>query len=198
MTKTVPRIITISGTTGSGKTTIARKLMQLKTDAQMVISYTTRGPRESDLPGEYQYNVPLDYFEQHKDEFLWVVTAHGNIYGTTKASIKEALASSKSWLMILIPPAVELLRNSVKEFVGSDQPVLSFYILSPGEKELQRRLINRKDSVKTIQKRLEEVKRAESYDKLAWESDIPYTFLTNNDPNTGSQKAAQKILKQIL
>jgi serine kinase of HPr protein (carbohydrate metabolism regulator) len=47
--------IVITGTSGSGKSAIARKLCETDTRFQIVRAVTTRAKRDDDLPGTYEY-----------------------------------------------------------------------------------------------------------------------------------------------
>src|SRR5258708_40128250 len=109
----ISKIVTITGASGSGKTSVARELLKIIPSAKLVLSITTRPPRESDLPDEYRTNVPLAEFEKRSqnNEFLWEVEAHGNRYGTLRASVNEALANPYPSLMILIPNVLATLRS---------------------------------------------------------------------------------------
>lgn len=87
------RIITLSGPSAVGKTTIARELLQANPEWKLLISLTTRGPRPSDIPGEYKYNVSMRRFDELEREgkFVWTVCVHGNKYGTLSKLVDDAL-----------------------------------------------------------------------------------------------------------
>ena len=56
-------IVSLTGVTGAGKTTVARNLGYLLGEkATMVESITTRSKRPSDLPDEYQYLFSVEEF----------------------------------------------------------------------------------------------------------------------------------------
>ena len=50
-------ILTITGPSASGKTSLARALRLQIPGAVVLTSVTTRKPRPSDLPGEYKYET---------------------------------------------------------------------------------------------------------------------------------------------
>lgn len=195
-TQKIRNIITVSGVTGSGKTSIVRKFLEMNPDAKMIKSYTSRGSRESDLLGEYEYNVSNEYFKKHKDEFLWTAQAHGNTYGTKLSSILEALLEPVPHVMILVPQVLEFIRGMIIRLSSSEQ-ILSFYILSPDKTELRRRLSARKDDQVATWKRLIDAKNAKENDSMALKSDIPYIFLTNDEPGIGPTLVAQEISEFI-
>lgn len=176
-------ICTVSGASGVGKSTIVKMLLVRKA-AELVKSHTTRPPRTADLPGEYKYDVPAKDFDSAK--FLWVVSVHGNLYGTSRESIQDALGclhgglyvvSPIVRLMILTPDGVEKLR--LKAY-GHEPLVKHFYILSPGEDLIRKRLASRGDDGASIDRR---VKECQKWDRKAIESDTPYIFIQNDGPS---------------
>lgn len=86
------KIISITGPSGVGKTTLARELLRTHPDWGIVVSITTREPRPSDLRGEYRY-ISHEEFEEReaREEFIWAAEVHGIRNGTLFASIDEAL-----------------------------------------------------------------------------------------------------------
>ena len=172
-------IITISGASGAGKTTIEKSLLNKLNNAEVVVSITTRDRRENDNPNEYKYISKLWFRLLDKlGSFLWTVNIHGNWYGTLKSSVKKALKQyDKISLMILVPDRVKNLLDYARER-GSEEFVLSFYILSPSSEILKKRLQDRGDSEFEIAKR---IKDCEKWDAEALASDLPYIFVRNDD-----------------
>jgi guanylate kinase len=191
-----PTICTITGSSGVGKSTIVRKLFSKRSYLRLVKSFTTRMPRESDLFGEYECNVPRENFEANKNWLLWVVEAHGNLYGTRRDSIEEMFTppifgNPSPKFMILTPSAVERLRQYVSTLVKDPEDrVASFYILSPREKELKRRLVARGEDKVSIRKRIKDCRK---WDDEALASGLPYIFLPSIDcdPEPSERAAAQ-------
>lgn len=189
-----PVIITITGASGAGKTTIIKRFLTVRPSAKLITSFTTRSPRPSDILGEYVYNVPEEEFERRKDEFLWVVSAHGNLYGTLKESVLEAFAPSSSTgprLMLLTPAAIPILREYLSGLADCKHRIASFYVLSPSEEELKKRLSARGDDTSSVQKRVDDCR---VWDRAALQHDTPYIFLVNNEPTAGIEKAVQQML----
>ncbi len=54
------KLISFTGVSGSGKSTIVRKLLE-DPAFHIVTSTTTRPPRESDIHGEYEYVSPAEF-----------------------------------------------------------------------------------------------------------------------------------------
>ncbi|MEK7516294.1 MAG: hypothetical protein AAB562_01730 [Patescibacteria group bacterium] len=181
------KIITVTGPSGVGKTTIVCELFAAKPELAFVVSLTSRAPRDSDLPGEYRCSVAEDEFARRSanGEFLWTVDAHGNTYGTLVASVDEALEREQPSLMILVPDRVEFIRRR-----APDQ-VLSFFIVPPQETILRERLARRGESPEVIERRIADCK---AWTDDARSSHIPYTFI-GNDGSVGD--AVRQLLAHL-
>lgn len=175
-------IVTISGASGVGKTTIERGLLNRLANAAVVVSVTTRERRENDNPGEYIYaSRRLFWLLEKLGAFLWTVDVHGNKYGTSKRSVKKALKRYDDIsVMILVPDRVNNLLEYVKEHGGIEGSVISFYIISPHPEILRERLIARGDSKSEIEKRIQECKKWD-LEALSSRSDSSYIFIRNDD-----------------
>lgn len=171
-------ILTLTGASGAGKTTIAKELLEkLPINAQMVPSYTTRKPRDSDLPGEYKYISKLRFwFLKNFRVFLWTVYPHGNSYGTTKRWVTRALRGDDVYIMLLFSDGLMAL-NSFAEKKGYRERIFSFYVIAPPREILRERLQNRGDKKDEVEKRLEDCIR---WDSEAKKSGISYEFVKNN------------------
>ena len=188
------KIVTITGSSGAGKTSIIKRLLAQNSLFKLVTSFTTRTARPSDLPGEYQCEVFAKTFEawNKENKFLWLVSVHNNSYGTLKESVDAALISSAISFMPIVPDVIQPLRDYADTKLTGR--VLSFYILSPPEEELRRRLKLRGEDDATIEKRVSDCKQ---WDEAARNSGIPYIFITNNELDHGVGKAALEILKYL-
>ena len=178
------KIITITGPSGSGKTVIAGELLKRVSNLRLAVSNTTRKPRDSDLEGEYRHNVDPKEFER-KQDFIWVVSAHGNMYGTRFDSLNEALSAENISLMIIVPESVQVLLNY------APGRILPFYILPPKEHALRERLKLRGDDEKTIERRVSDCRK---WNEEAKTSGIPYIFIRND---AALEKAVAQFLAHI-
>ena len=210
-------IVTLSGASGAGKSTIGEWLRKrFGVNLKPIVSYTTREPREADPPGEYAY-VSVEEFERMKQagKFIWFVFVSGNWYGTTFSSLEETkLEPNTIFLMILEPDSVGTLHIHTKKM---GLKIIPFYIISPSVEELRWRLQNRarQERDKKIskmrsqgraemdvwewlkQQRLKDQAALErrlldclNWDERALESKIPYVFIRNDMADLGQQAAA--------
>ncbi len=174
-------ILTLTGASGAGKTTIARELLKkLPINARMVPSYTIskfRKPRPTDLPGEYKHISQFRFWTLRITEsFLWTVYPHGNSYGTTKRWVIRALRDDNTvYIMILTPDAVIKLGDFAEKTGYADQ-IFSYCVLSPSQEILRERLRARGDKEDEIKKRLADCVK---WDSEAKASGVPYEFVKN-------------------
>lgn len=166
-------IVTLSGASGAGKTTLARAILDARSDFSLVISTTTRPPRSSDMAGEYRYIDEDEFFAREgRGEFLWSFAVHGIHVGTIKADLEAALgATDRFFLMLLLPETLPVLMRYAPGRVHS------IYVYISSRKELQRRLEKRGDDAATAVRRIEDCRE---WDKAARASGVPYHFVLND------------------
>ncbi len=148
------KLIVISAPSGSGKTTIARAIMEKYPAMLFSVSATTRTPRPGETNGK-------DYFFLSKEEFQKRVQAedlveweeiYGNFYGTLKSEIDRAL--QRGAIMLFDVDVKGAL--SIKKHYRDDS--LLIFIKPPSFEILRDRLLNRKTEDRaTIQRRLDRV-----------------------------------------
>ena len=140
------KLIVISAPSGTGKTTVVKKLLQQSTNLEASVSFTTRKMRENEKEGLDYFFVSEKTFTNmiKNDDFLEHATVFGNFYGTEKKSVSENLqkgvnvileidwqgalqikSSMPSCVMIfLIPPSKEVLLARLKNRgTDSDQEI---------------------------------------------------------------------------
>ncbi|HZX93690.1 MAG TPA: guanylate kinase [Myxococcales bacterium] len=142
-----PLLLILSAPSGTGKTTLARRLVQAHPGAAFSVSYTTRKPRGSEKEGvEYRF-VSDERFQEMiaAHQFLEWAHVHGHHYGTPRT----ALSASASLVVFDIDvQGGESIKKQHPETVRA-------LILPPSLAELERRLRARStDDAATIRRRL--------------------------------------------
>lgn len=149
----------ITAPSGAGKTSLTKALIQTLTDAQIMVSYTTRTQRPGEENGIHYWFIDAVEFEQmiNDQAFLEYAKVFDHYYGTSRKQVEACLLSGKdAFLTIDWQGATQLSAL----FPG----VVSIYILPPSKELLQQRLEKRgQDSATTIQRRLAEVSREVSH-----------------------------------
>jgi guanylate kinase len=185
----VGRIVTLTGPSGVGKTTLARELLNKNPDWKLVLSLTSRKPRDSDLPGEYRSNVHSDEWRKREQmkEFLWVTSAHGNRYGTLRRCVDVALAAEHISLMLLTPDVIPTLLDY------APGKVIPLFIIPPGDSILRARLEARGDDPATLERRIADCKK---WYLEALASGVPYLYITNSGPIEEAEQIIEELAQR--
>lgn len=171
-------IITISGVSGSGKTSLFEHLLSSGHKYNIVQSVTTRPPRERDYPGEFLH-LSLDEFasREQRGEFLWVTPLiHGIRYGTLRESVDVALVREEKSIMVI---TVDCIKNLIEYVGGNNRNVLGLYVLSPGVETIRKRLQIRGEDEPAIEKRIHDC-RGWYIRALELGAAYPIVYLSNN------------------
>jgi len=88
-------LLILSAPSGTGKTTLARRLCAQHPGAIFSVSYTTRAPRGAEREGVDYHFVDEATFDRMVAEgrFLEWAAVHGHRYGTPRAVLEQAQAS---------------------------------------------------------------------------------------------------------
>ena len=157
----------ISAPSGTGKTTILKRVISELKGVGFSVSHTTRLPRAGELEGKDYYFVKEVVFQamQEQDSFLEYAEVHGNLYGTSKAVIDNLVKEGKDVILdIDVQGAFQVMDK-----VG-DKGVFVF-IAPPSLQDLEKRVTNRgTESESVIATRLknaqEELKSLGQYNYL--------------------------------
>lgn len=144
----------LSAPSGTGKTTMARKLMEIDQHIHWSVSITTREKRKSEREGADYTFVSHEKFKSmvDNDELLEYAEVFGNFYGTPRAQVEEYLNRGEDVIFDIEWQGHRQLVSSAREDVAS------VFILPPTKSELLRRLTLRDtDCAQTISARMEHV-----------------------------------------
>jgi guanylate kinase len=155
----------ISAPSGTGKTTILKKIVAVMEKVAFSVSHTTRAPRSGEQEGGDYFFIDKSTFATIRQQgfFLEWAEVHGNLYGTSSS---EVLAATEQGLDIILDIDVQGARQ-VKEKLG-DKGIFIF-ISPPSLEELEKRLAGRStESESVMATRLanakEEMQSIEQYD----------------------------------
>jgi len=128
----------LSAPSGSGKSTLVNRLRSIVSDLDFSVSYTTRPPRGSEEEGREYHYVDRATFErmQQNDEFLESADVFGNLYGTARQSLTDAVARGKDLLLDIDVQGAAQVRARMPDAV-------SIFLMPPNPEELGRRLRER-------------------------------------------------------
>ena len=149
------KLIVVTGPSGVGKGTLLKKLLQQYPDRLLFsISATTRSPRSGEENGREYFFWNREEFEQKRDagEFLEWAEYAGNLYGTPRPPIKQAIALGQ---IVLLEIELKGARQVAKSFPTAKR----IFIAPPSMEILEERLRQRStDSDEQIAKRLHHAK----------------------------------------
>jgi guanylate kinase len=146
------KVIIFSAPSGSGKTTIIKRLLTYFPEFEFSISATSRQPRAGEVDGQDYYFLTKESFAEKvkNDLFLeWEEVYAGTCYGTLKSEIERIWDNGK----IVVFDVDVLGGMRLKEYFGSK--ALSIFVMPPSIEVLEQRLrIRNTETEEAIQKRL--------------------------------------------
>lgn len=149
-------MLVLSAPSGTGKTTLARRLVADTPDALFSVSVTTRRPRGAELDGiDYSFVSP-DAFQAmiDRDDLLEWAEVHGNRYGTPRRFAVEAREHRR-----LVVFDIDVQGGG--QIKRRDAEAATVFVLPPSLAELERRLRGRGTDDEAVVRRRLEAARAE-------------------------------------
>ena len=142
--------VILSAPSGGGKTTIARRLLELRPDIGYSVSCTTRPPRDGEQDGRDYYFLSVGEFlqRQERGEFAESAEVHGHLYGTLRSEVQRVLGSGRHVIMDIDVQGAMQFRAAFPESV-------LIYVLPPSGEVLLERLRQRKtENRESLKRRL--------------------------------------------
>jgi guanylate kinase len=173
------KVIVITAPSGSGKSSIVRKLIMQRTDLQFSVSCTTRAKRAGEIDGKDYYFIDTAAFAQRQSQGDFVEHQEvytGQHYGTLKSEVERIWAQRK---VVLFDIDVHGATN-IKKIYGQDALVI--FIAPPDIDTLRTRLMNRgTESKESLKKRVTKAALELDYqtqaDKIVINSDFDIAFM---------------------
>jgi guanylate kinase len=141
----------VSAPSGTGKTTLAERLVERTPRLTLSRSYTCRPARQGESDGVDYNFVTRERFEAMiaAQEFLEWADVFGNLYGTSAADTERALAGGHDVVLVIDVQGARKLRQQRIE-------ACTVVVMPPSYEVLEQRLRGRsKDSDDSVQRRLE-------------------------------------------
>ena len=136
---TIGKLFIVSAPSGTGKTTLLKRLMARLPGLSFSVSHTTRPPRPSEKNG-------VDYHFVSKKEFLTMIDqglflehaeVHGNLYGTSRMAIEQQRIAGVDVILDIDVQGASILRR-----IGRIEAT-HIFISPPSITELEMRLRGR-------------------------------------------------------
>ena len=170
-------LLVISSPSGTGKTTICKKLLEYDKNIHLSVSVTTRKKRKNEVEGiDYYFRSKKDFLNlKSQNSFIENAFVFENYYGTLKSEVLEQLENG---IDVLIDIDWQGTRQITQAMKGN---LIKIFLLPPSIDELKKRLSKRNsDSIKEINfrmsKALKEIKHFDEYDYVLVNDNLDNTF----------------------
>ncbi|MBL8004270.1 MAG: guanylate kinase [Candidatus Kapabacteria bacterium] len=173
------RYIILAAPSGSGKTTVAKYILQNYPQVQFSISSTTRSIRQNEVDGKDYYFLTREQFLEkiEKQEVVEYEEIYGNYYGTMKDELQRLEQNN---IIILFDIDVLGALNLSKIFLTS---AVLLYIAPPSLEVLEQRLrLRSTETEEQIQKRLSRAKM-----ELTFQNQFDYVVVNDSLEQTLSK-----------
>lgn len=173
------KLLIFSAPSGSGKTTIVRRLLEQFSNLEFSISATSRAPRGAEKNGVDYYFLTAEEFAEAvaANKFVeWEEVYKGTCYGTLRSEMERIW--TKGNVILFDVDVMGGIR--LKEIFGED--AMSIFVMPPSIEELRRRLEGRgTDAPEVIEKRIAkasfELTKAPEFDRQVINDDLEVAVL---------------------
>ena len=167
----------LSSPSGTGKTTLTKKISENNNNFSISISHTTRKPRPNEKHGKDYFFVDIKEFDLliKKDSFFEYAKIFDNYYGTSKDQVLNSLNRGKDVLFDIDWQGTQQLKKN------TTLSLVTFFILPPNKNVLKQRLLNRHEGQeKVINERMskfsEEVSHWNEYNYILINDDLEQCY----------------------
>jgi guanylate kinase len=146
------KLFVISAPSGAGKTSLVKRLLELRPNLVVSVSHTTRKPRPHEVEGRDYHFVTAAQFQEleQQNAFLEHARVFDNFYATGANQVENKLSTGHDVLLEIDWQGARQVRRAMPASI-------SIFILPPSRLALEQRLRERRtDSAETIERRLSE------------------------------------------
>ncbi|MBI5629594.1 MAG: guanylate kinase [Elusimicrobia bacterium] len=160
----------ISAPSGTGKSTIARKLLQKRKDLRCSVSCTTRSPRHGERHGKHYFFLTREEFKKkiQGNYFLEWAMVHDEYYGTPRQFIEAQIKAGHQVLLAIDVQGAAAVRRKIPDSI-------LVFLAPPSLESLRDRLAARREDAESASKRL-----ANSRGELAAVKEFDYFVINDN------------------
>lgn len=164
-------LVILSAPSGTGKSTVCRKLLQRRKDLRYSVSCTTRDPRPGEKEGKHYFFIDKDEFKRRiqSNDFLEWAIVHDSYYGTPRGAIEAAIKDGLNVLLAIDIQGAAAIRRKMPDSV-------LIFLMPPSIEALKERLAMRKDASDSVARRLAnsraELAAAKNYDYIVVNDDL--------------------------
>ena len=166
-------VIIIVAPSGTGKSTLIKRMKKKYPGLSESISHTTRSPRDGEKDGVHYFFINENEFIKKRDngDFLEWAKVHSNYYGTAKDWVEKKIEQGYDLLFDLDVQGVDSFKKKFGDQAGA------IFIAPPSLDVLKERLLARgTDTKEVVDIRLanakQELKRKNSFDYLIYNDDL--------------------------
>ncbi|GMO62713.1 MAG: guanylate kinase [Rickettsiales bacterium] len=155
-------VIVLSSPSGTGKSTLTKKLLEKYSNIKLSTSATTRAPREGEVDGFHYHFITQEDFDKRvaNNEFLENAGVFGKSYGTLKSDVQSKFDNGND---VLLDIDWQGALNVTKQETNRKK-LVKIFILPPSINELRQRLEGRgTDSREVIDKRMDDAQNTISH-----------------------------------
>ena len=131
-------LFVITGSSGTGKTTLLKKAFEVLPDVEFSVSATTRAPRRGEVDNvDYRF-LDVEAFLALRDagELLEWAEVYGNFYGTPRKPVEQTLQQGRSILL-------EIDVQGARQIKQSHPEAVLVFVLPPSLDVIEERLRGR-------------------------------------------------------
>ena len=189
MKHTIPRgdVFIITAPSGTGKTTLLKKLLSNYSNFELIASHTTRKEREGSNELNYVF-LSEEVFRKNIDEgkYIEYTENYGNLYGTPEIDIAEKLSASKTILFEVEWQGARAIRKRFPEAVH-------IFLLPINPEILRSRIVSRGTSTsEEIDRRMKQ-----SFEEMSHFAEADF-LIFNDDFETAYQELVTIIAAEKL